>query len=104
NLVAHALIDHGTDEQKKAYLGGIRTGEDIFCQLFSEPGSGSDLASLRTRATRLDGGGFRITGQKVWTTNGQWADYGYLLARTNPEAPKHKGISAFIIDMNLPGI
>ncbi|MYR06901.1 acyl-CoA dehydrogenase [Gordonia sp. SID5947] len=104
NLVAHALIDHGTDEQKQAYLAGIRSGEHIFCQLFSEPGSGSDLASLRTRATRLDNGGFRITGQKVWTTNGQWADYGYLLARTNPEAPKHKGISAFIIDMSLPGV
>ncbi|MFW0786959.1 acyl-CoA dehydrogenase family protein [Gordonia sp. CPCC 206044] len=103
NLVAHAIIDHGTDEQKNKYLKGIRTGEVMFCQLFSEPGAGSDLASLRTRATR-DDGGFRITGQKVWTTNGQWADYGYLLARTDPDVPKHKGISAFLIDMRSPGV
>ncbi|QHN18815.1 acyl-CoA dehydrogenase [Gordonia amarae] len=104
NLVAHALIDFGTDAQKSAYLPGIRSGELIFCQLFSEPGAGSDLASLRTKAIRQDDGGFRISGQKVWTTNGQWADYGYLLARTCPEAPKHKGISAFIIDMRSPGV
>ncbi|GAB91780.1 acyl-CoA dehydrogenase family protein [Gordonia rhizosphera] len=104
NLVANALIDHGTDQQRDAYLAGIRSGEYIFCQLFSEPGSGSDLASLRTRATKLDDGRFRITGQKVWTTNAQWADYGYLLARTDPDAPKHKGISAFLVDMSLPGI
>ncbi|MFC9978509.1 acyl-CoA dehydrogenase family protein [Gordonia sp. NPDC127522] len=104
NLVAHALIDYGTDTQRGAYLEGIRSGELIFCQLFSEPGAGSDLASLRTRAVPLDSGGYRITGQKVWTTNGQWADYGYLLARTDPDAPKHKGISAFLIDMRLPGV
>ncbi|MEE4023335.1 acyl-CoA dehydrogenase family protein [Gordonia sp. PKS22-38] len=104
NLVANALLDHGTAEQKRRHLGGIRSGEVIFCQLFSEPGSGSDLASLRTRATRLDDGSFRVTGQKVWTTNAHWADYGYLLARTDPEAPKHKGISAFLIDMSLPGV
>ncbi|MFT4041760.1 MAG: acyl-CoA dehydrogenase family protein [Gordonia sp. (in: high G+C Gram-positive bacteria)] len=104
NLVANALLDFGTPEQRAAYLGGIRSGEFIFCQLFSEPGSGSDLASLRTRAARTDDGGYVISGQKVWTTNGHWADYGYLLARTNPDAPKHKGITAFIIDMRLPGI
>ncbi|MDL9938072.1 acyl-CoA dehydrogenase family protein [Gordonia sp. ABSL1-1] len=104
NLVAAALIDFGTSEQQAAYLPGIRSGEYIFCQLFSEPGSGSDLASLRTRATRLPDGRFRISGQKVWTTNGQWADFGYLLARTDPDAPKHKGISAFLIDMTLAGV
>lgn len=104
NLVAHALIDFGTDAQRHTYLDGIRSGELIFCQLFSEPGAGSDLASLRTRAVPLDSGGYRITGQKVWTTNGQWADYGYLLARTDPDAPKHRGISAFLIDMRLPGV
>ncbi|WP_067650715.1 acyl-CoA dehydrogenase family protein [Nocardia harenae] len=103
-LVAHALIDFGTDEQRRAYLPGIRSGRLIFCQLFSEPGSGSDLASLRTRAVPGEDGGYRVTGQKVWTTNGHWADYGYLLARTDPEAPKHKGISAFIVDMRLPGV
>ncbi|MBA4024932.1 MAG: acyl-CoA dehydrogenase [Gordonia sp.] len=104
NLVAHALFDFGTDEQRARYLPGIRSGREIFCQLFSEPSSGSDLASLRTKAIRTDGGGYRITGQKVWTTHGQWADYGYLLARTDPDAPKHKGISAFILDMRLPGV
>ncbi|MFT4124692.1 MAG: acyl-CoA dehydrogenase family protein [Gordonia sp. (in: high G+C Gram-positive bacteria)] len=104
NLVAPALLEFGTAEQRDAYLGGIRSGRLIFCQLFSEPGSGSDLASLRTRATRRPDGAFTISGQKVWTTNGQWADYGYLLARTDAEAPKHRGISAFLIDMRSPGI
>ncbi|WP_241383798.1 acyl-CoA dehydrogenase family protein [Rhodococcus sp. CH91] len=103
-LVAHALIDFGTEEQREKYLPGIRSGELVFCQLFSEPGSGSDLASLRTKAVPADGGGFTVTGQKVWTTNGHWADYGYLLARTNPEAPKHRGISAFLVDMRAPGV
>ncbi|MCK8669796.1 acyl-CoA dehydrogenase family protein [Rhodococcus sp. NPDC003382] len=104
HLVSHALIDFGTEEQRQKYLPGIRSGELIFCQLFSEPSSGSDLASLRTKAVPTEGGGFRVTGQKVWTTNGHWADYGYLLARTDPDAPKHKGISAFIVDMRLPGV
>jgi len=104
HLVAHALIDFGTEEQRQKYLPGIRSGELVFCQLFSEPSSGSDLASLRTKAVPVEGGGFRVTGQKVWTTNGHWADYGYLLARTDPDAPKHKGIGAFIVDMRLPGV
>ncbi|MGC5255692.1 acyl-CoA dehydrogenase family protein [Gordonia sp. DT218] len=104
NLVSNALIDFGTEQQREKYLPGIRSGELIFCQLFSEPNSGSDLASLRTKATRTAGGGFRVSGQKVWTTNGHWADYGYLLARTDPEAPKHRGISAFIVDMRLSGV
>ncbi|WP_024795624.1 acyl-CoA dehydrogenase family protein [Tomitella biformata] len=103
-LVSNALLDFGTEAQREAFLPGIRSGELIFCQLFSEPSSGSDLASLRTKATRTEDGGFRITGQKVWTTNGQWADYGYLLARTDPDASKHRGISAFIIDMRLAGV
>lgn len=104
HLVSHALIDFGTEEQRQKYLPGIRSGELIFCQLFSEPSSGSDLASLRTKAVPTEDGGFRVTGQKVWTTNGHWADYGYLLARTDPDAPKHRGISAFIVDMRLPGV
>ncbi|NNH70851.1 acyl-CoA dehydrogenase [Nocardia uniformis] len=103
-LVSHALIDFGTEEQCRRYLPGIRSGKDTWCQLFSEPSSGSDLASLRTRAVRAENGNFRVSGQKVWTTNGQWADYGYLLARTDPDAPKHKGISAFVVDMSLPGV
>ncbi|HEY9315963.1 acyl-CoA dehydrogenase family protein [Williamsia sp.] len=104
NLIAHALFDFGTDAQRARYLPGIRSGRQIFCQLFSEPGSGSDLASLRTKAVPVDGGGYRVTGQKVWTTHGQWADFGYLLARTDADAPKHKGISAFVVDMRSPGI
>lgn len=102
-LVAHALIDFGSDKQREAHLPAIRQCRELWCQLFSEPDAGSDLASLRTRAVP-DGDRYVITGQKVWTTDGHWADYGYLLARTDPEAPKHKGISAFILDMSLPGV
>ncbi|EUA39390.1 acyl-CoA dehydrogenase, C-terminal domain protein [Mycobacterium avium subsp. avium 2285 (R)] len=102
-LAAHALINFGTEEQRRRHLPRIRAGQEMWCQLFSEPGAGSDLASLRTRAVR-DGDKYVLNGQKVWTTDGHWAHYGYLLARTEPDAPKHKGISAFLLDMSLPGV
>jgi len=103
SLVAHALIHYGTDRQRRRHLPPIRTGQQLWCQLFSEPGAGSDLASLTTRAV-FDGDAYAINGQKVWTTDGHWAHYGYLLARTDPDAPKHRGISAFILDMSAPGV
>src|SRR3954447_1041317 len=102
-LAAGALIDFGTPEQQNHFLPRIRRCEDIWCQLFSEPGAGSDLASLQTRAVR-DGDEFVVTGQKVRPTNGQHADVGSLLARTNPDAPKHRGITAFALDMRTPGV
>jgi alkylation response protein AidB-like acyl-CoA dehydrogenase len=103
NLAAAAVIDFGSAEQQRRFLPRIRECTDVWCQLFSEPGAGSDLASLRTRARR-DGDEFVVDGQKVWTTNGQHADMGYLLARTDPEAPKHKGITVFALDMRTPGV
>jgi alkylation response protein AidB-like acyl-CoA dehydrogenase len=104
-LVSRALIEFGSDEQRRRYLPAIRSGEQTWCQLFSEPGAGSDLASLRTKAVFDAGAGvYRVSGQKVWTTNGHWAQYGFLLARTDSEVPKHKGISAFIVDMSAPGV
>lgn len=102
-LAAAAVIASGTAAQKEYFLPRIRSGEHIWCQLFSEPDAGSDLASLRTRARR-EGDEFVVDGQKVWTTNGQHADWGYLLARTDSEAPKHAGITAFALDMSTPGV
>ena len=102
-LAAQALIAYGTDEQRHRHLPAIRAGQQKWCQLFSEPGAGSDLAALRTKAV-LDGDVYRVNGQKVWTTDGHWAQFGYLLARTDAEAPKHKGISAFICNMSAPGM
>ncbi|MEU3270622.1 acyl-CoA dehydrogenase family protein [Saccharomonospora sp. NPDC006951] len=97
------LVDLGTHAQKARYLRPLLRGEEIWCQLFSEPGAGSDVASLQTRAVR-DGDDWVISGQKVWTSGAQYADFGALLARTDPGAPKHRGITMFIVDMRAEGV
>jgi len=102
-MVGPTLIAHGTPDQQQKHLAPILKGEEVWCQLFSEPGSGSDLASLGTRAVR-DGDDWIVNGQKVWTSFGQFADYAILLARTDVELPKHAGITYFILDMKSPGI
>ena len=101
--VGPVVMLYGTEEQKSAYLGGIASGEQLWCTLYSEPGSGSDLASMQTRAER-DGDDFIINGQKIWTTFGHYADWGWLAARTDPNVPKHKGLSTFAVRMDSPGI
>ena len=102
-LAAATLLEHGTDDQKKRFLRRILTGEDMWCQLFSEPGSGSDLAGSTTRAD-LDGSNWIVNGQKVWTTSAHHAQYGLLLARTDWDVPKHQGLSYFVIEMQQPQI
>jgi alkylation response protein AidB-like acyl-CoA dehydrogenase len=103
SMIGPTLIIHGSDEQKKEHLGRILSGEVQWCQGFSEPGSGSDLASLQTRAVR-DGDDYVINGQKIWTSGAQYAHWMFMLARTDPDAPKHKGISYFLVDMKSPGV
>jgi alkylation response protein AidB-like acyl-CoA dehydrogenase len=103
SIVGPTIIVHGTEAQKRRYLKKILTAEELWCQLYSEPNAGSDLASLRTRAEDR-GDHFGVNGQKIWTSGGVNADWGLLLARTDAAAPKHKGISCFLLSMRQPGV
>jgi len=102
-LVGPTLMQHGSPEQQQRYLAPLLSGEESWCQLFSEPGAGSDLAALATRAV-LDGDDWVVNGQKVWTSSAQHAHFGILIARTDPELPKHEGLTYFIVDMRSAGI
>jgi alkylation response protein AidB-like acyl-CoA dehydrogenase len=103
NLAGPTLLAHGTEDQKRRWLAPILTADELWCQLFSEPDAGSDLAGLRTAATPVDGG-WLVTGQKVWTSYARHARWGICLARTNAEAPRHRGISFVVVDMTAPGV
>jgi alkylation response protein AidB-like acyl-CoA dehydrogenase len=103
SMPGNTLLEVGSEAQKKRFLPRMLRGEDIWCQLFSEPGAGSDVASLQTSAVR-DGDEWVMNGQKVWTSGAQYSDYGAILARTDPSQPKHSGISMFIVDMHAPGV
>lgn len=101
--VGPAIMLYGTPEQQQKYIPRITEGDDVWCTLYSEPGAGSDLAALQTRAVR-DGDDFIINGQKIWTSGAHRSNWGWLAARTDPDAPKHKGISTFVVPMDAPGV
>jgi alkylation response protein AidB-like acyl-CoA dehydrogenase len=103
-MLGPTIIAHGSEEQKHRHLGPMLTADEVWCQLFSEPAAGSDLAGIQMRATQAADGSWSLSGQKVWTTNAQFASFGLLLARTNPDVPKHKGLTMFIIPMDAEGV
>jgi alkylation response protein AidB-like acyl-CoA dehydrogenase len=103
-MLGPTIIAHGTEEQKQRYLAPMLHADEVWCQLFSEPAAGSDLAGIQARAKRQDDGSWRLSGQKVWTTNAQFASFGLLLARTDPDVPKHKGLTMFIVPMDAEGV
>src|SRR5438270_285752 len=102
-MVAPTILAHATDTAKNLYLRALYRGEIVGCQLFSEPGAGSDLAGLQTKAVR-DGDEWIVNGQKVWTSGAQYSDIGEIICRTDPDLPKHKGLTGFIVDMKAPGV
>ncbi len=103
-MLGPCLIAHGTDEQKSRHLGPMLHGDEVWCQMFSEPGAGSDLAAVTTRARQNEDGSWTLNGQKVWTTNAHFASFGLLLARTDADVPKHKGLTMFIVPMDASGV
>jgi alkylation response protein AidB-like acyl-CoA dehydrogenase len=103
-MLGPTLIAHGSEDQKQRYLGPMLAADEVWCQLFSEPAAGSDLAGMQSRARRQDDGSWRLSGQKVWTTNAQHAAFGLLLARTDAEVPKHKGLTMFVVPMDAEGV
>jgi alkylation response protein AidB-like acyl-CoA dehydrogenase len=103
-MLGPCLIAHGSEEQKSRHLGPMLHGDEVWCQMFSEPAAGSDLAAIQTRARQNDDGTWTLNGQKVWTTNAQFASFGLLLARTDSDVPKHKGLTMFIVPMSAKGV
>jgi alkylation response protein AidB-like acyl-CoA dehydrogenase len=103
-MLGPTIIAHGSEEQKARHLGPMLHGDEVWCQLFSEPAAGSDLAAVQTRAQQLQDGGWRLNGQKVWTTNAQFASFGLLLARTDPDVAKHNGLTMFVVPMDADGV
>ena len=103
-MMGPCLIAHGSEEQKQRYLGPMLHGDEVWCQLFSEPAAGSDLAAVQTRAVLREDGSYALSGQKVWTTYAQFASFGMLLARTDPDKHKHKGLTMFVIPMDAEGV
>jgi alkylation response protein AidB-like acyl-CoA dehydrogenase len=103
-MLGPCLIAHGSEQQKSRYLGPMLHGDEVWCQLFSEPAAGSDLAAVQTRARQNDDGTWTLNGQKVWTTNAQFASFGLLIARTDPDVPKHKGLTMFVVPIDVDGV